>query len=244
MSAPVNPPMAEPANIDKGLHLVWGSGSGPAARVQLALHEKGLEFEGHMVSFSNGDTRRAEWIARLNPRKQVPILVDNGFSVAQSLSILLYLEEKYPSHPLLPAASTHLALRTEAITRMLEADEVLRQSTRDVFKLISPDATEEARATAFKTLGDELDRWEGYLARNAEKFEGGWLVGPSLSVADIALMPYFMMFVERFGLSFGPRTRLDAWYKAFFARPSVQKSIPPHWAEAPPKAFPLKGVQL
>ncbi|CAI9772119.1 unnamed protein product [Fraxinus pennsylvanica] len=38
----------------------------------------------------------------LNPIGYVPVLVDGDFVVADSFAILLYLEEKYPQHPLLP----------------------------------------------------------------------------------------------------------------------------------------------
>ncbi|KAG5525655.1 hypothetical protein RHGRI_032080 [Rhododendron griersonianum] len=39
---------------------------------------------------------------KLNPIGYVPVLVDEDFVVSDSFAILLYLEEKYPQHPLLP----------------------------------------------------------------------------------------------------------------------------------------------
>ena len=38
----------------------------------------------------------------LNPRGQVPTFNDNGIVVNESLAILLYLEEAYPSPTLMP----------------------------------------------------------------------------------------------------------------------------------------------
>ncbi|KAJ3104514.1 hypothetical protein HDU97_009127 [Phlyctochytrium planicorne] len=242
-STDLPPPIAEPANIGSGVHLVWGSGSGPAQRVQIALVEKGIPFSGHMVSFSNKDTRRADWIGKLNPRRQVPILIDDGYAVSQSMSILLYLEEKFPQKPLL--ASGDLKLKTETVTRMIESDEVFRKLVQQAFQvLMANQSTQEVKNNLFKEMGEELDKWEAYLAKNAEKYSGGWLVGPSLSVADIAAFPTLMMLVERFGLSFGKRQRLDAWYKTIVVRESVQKSIPPHWAESPPKDKFFEGVEI
>ncbi|KAI8849824.1 glutathione S-transferase [Chytridium lagenaria] len=188
MTTPSTPAMPEPQGLSSGIHLI-------------ALQEKNLPFTGHMVSFSNGDTRRAEWIARLNPR-------------------------------------------TETITRMIEADEVFRPLTQEVFRMGNPEITEEAKAATFKKLSDELDRWEAYFVKNAEKFEGGWVVGSSLSVADIALLPTLMMYVVRFGLDLSPRPHLAKWYTAMTARSSVQNAIPPHWAESPPKAQPFKTVTI
>ncbi|KAL5982790.1 Glutathione S-transferase zeta-1 [Asimina triloba] len=40
--------------------------------------------------------------SKLNPLNYVPVLVDEGKVIADSLAIILYLEEKYPQHPLLP----------------------------------------------------------------------------------------------------------------------------------------------
>ncbi|KAJ3194715.1 hypothetical protein HDU67_004620, partial [Dinochytrium kinnereticum] len=229
------PPMSEPEGLSSGLHLIWGSGSGPAQRIQIALKEKSIPFTSHMVSFSAGDTRRAEWIAKLNPRKQVPILIDNGFAVSQSISILLYLEERFPGIDLL---SKDLKVKTETITRAIEADEVLRPLVREVFALARPDATEEGKQKVFKNVGDEMDKWEAYLAKN----ESGWLVGTTISIADITLFPPFMMLVERFGLEFGSRKHLEAWFKSMMSRPSVLESVPPHWSTTPPKALPFKNI--
>ncbi|KAF2317271.1 hypothetical protein GH714_019237 [Hevea brasiliensis] len=41
-------------------------------------------------------------ILKLNPLGYVPVLVDGDFVVSDSFAILMYLDEKYPQHPLLP----------------------------------------------------------------------------------------------------------------------------------------------
>ncbi|KAL5982788.1 Glutathione S-transferase zeta-1 [Asimina triloba] len=40
--------------------------------------------------------------SKLNPLNYVPVLVNEGKVIADSFAIILYLEEKYPQHPLLP----------------------------------------------------------------------------------------------------------------------------------------------
>src|SRR6478735_6567748 len=84
------------------LHYVNGSIS--SWRVLLALHEKGLPFEGQRmhVMRTPRPTREPEFLA-MNPRGKAPVLVeDSGATMGESLAILTYLELCYPEPPLLP----------------------------------------------------------------------------------------------------------------------------------------------
>ena len=49
-------------------------------------------------------------IMALNPRGQVPTLVDGDIIVGESLAALLYLDDAYPEHPLLPSSKKERAL--------------------------------------------------------------------------------------------------------------------------------------
>ena len=77
------------------LILYYGSGSPFAWRAQLALEHKALEYELKILSFSAGDTRKPEFVA-LNPRHQVPVLVDGDFILYESNAIVEYIDEAYP----------------------------------------------------------------------------------------------------------------------------------------------------
>lgn len=64
-----------------------------AYRVRIALHLKGIDFESisvHLVE--NGGEQHHENYAVLNPNHLVPTLVDDDFSLNQSLAIIDYLE--------------------------------------------------------------------------------------------------------------------------------------------------------
>ena len=76
-------------------------------RVWVALLEKNLDFD--LVSIDlNGEQLQPEFL-ELNPFHHIPILVDNGFRVLESLAILDYLEAKYPTPALLPTDAETLA---------------------------------------------------------------------------------------------------------------------------------------
>jgi glutathione S-transferase len=77
---------------------------GPAANSMkplLALYEKGLPFEGHRLDPAKFE-HHTDWFKAINPRGQVPALVDGAHVVTESTVICEYLEDEY---------STEVALR-------------------------------------------------------------------------------------------------------------------------------------
>ncbi|RVX05836.1 Glutathione S-transferase zeta class [Vitis vinifera] len=92
------------------LYSYWRSSC--SCRVRIALNLKRLKYEYKAVNlvkgeqFSPGDEHGFNIIlgffSKLNPLNFVPALVDGDIVVADSFAILMYLEEKYPQHPLLP----------------------------------------------------------------------------------------------------------------------------------------------
>ncbi|KAG0492206.1 hypothetical protein HPP92_005604 [Vanilla planifolia] len=81
------------------LYSYWRSSC--AHRVRIALNLKGLEYEYKAVDLLKNEHMSLDF-EKLNPIKYVPALVDGDTVIGDSFAILLYLEEKYPEHPLLP----------------------------------------------------------------------------------------------------------------------------------------------
>jgi glutathione S-transferase len=84
------------------LRFYCGSGSPPAWKVWLALEHKQIPYELVLLSFQDGDLKKADFLAK-NPRGKVPLLEDGAFLLWESAAILEYLEERFPERPLLPA---------------------------------------------------------------------------------------------------------------------------------------------
>lgn len=93
------------------------------AKAEIALREKGLPFELVMVAFSQaeGYSPRHPEVLRVNPKRQVPVLVDDGVEIFDSTQIFEYLEHRYPQPPLWPASPT---ARARARQLELASDEV------------------------------------------------------------------------------------------------------------------------
>ncbi|XP_022001271.2 glutathione S-transferase 2-like, partial [Helianthus annuus] len=69
--------------------------------VRIALNLKGLDYEYKAINLFKNEQSHPEYL-KMNPIGYVPALVDGDIVLADSFAIILYLEEKYPQHPLLP----------------------------------------------------------------------------------------------------------------------------------------------
>lgn len=85
-----------------------------AQKVKIALREKGLDFTVETPAALGTGTAGGPFAAA-SPRNEVPTLIDGEARIFDSTIILEYLEDKYPSPPLLPRDP---AARAEA--RMIE----------------------------------------------------------------------------------------------------------------------------
>jgi glutathione S-transferase len=102
--------------------------SGPlsvfSAKAEIALREKGVPFELIMVRFdrvTHYEPKHPE-VVRINPKGQVPVLVDGAVEIFDSTQILEYLEHRCPTPPLWPDA---VPARAEARLLELKSDELL-----------------------------------------------------------------------------------------------------------------------
>ena len=196
--------------------------SGPlsmfGAKAEIAALEKGLDVELIMVPFEMKTLYQPKHpeVLRINPKRQVPVLIDDGpggdLELFDSTQIFEYFETVKPEPALWPADA-----KARARARLLEhkSDEIYFPPIVRLMGLqATPDdpAAVEARAAA-ASFYDEREKGLG---------SGEWLAG-SYSYADIA---FYMaqLFGERMG---APMTdshpRLKAWRERMSARPAVCK---------------------
>ena len=205
-----------------------GSGSPYAWKVWLTLEHKQIPYDFKLLSFDRGDLKTPEFRA-VNPRGQVPAIVDNGLALWESMAIVEYLEERYPQQPLLPRDA---AARATVRRLMLEADHHLYPAQTDLMNATLYRAADTAEDPARIAEGqgkllEELARWDALLT-------GDYLAGP-LSLADFTAYPYVRL-VRRLGerqpkTALGDRVpaRLRGWMQRIEALPYYAKTIPPHW---------------
>jgi len=190
--------------------------SGPlsmfGAKAEIAAHEKAIAFELVMVPFEMATlySPKHPEVLRINPKRQVPVLVDGDLEIFDSTQIFEYFETIRPEPALWPADP-----RARASARLIEhkSDEVYFPPVVRLMGLQStPDdpAAVDARASAM-AFYDEMERLIG---------EREWLAG-TYSYADIA---FYMaqLFGARMTAPIDERhPRLQAWRDRMSARPAV-----------------------
>lgn len=196
--------------------------SGPlsmfGAKAEIAAREKAIAFELVMVPF---DMQRLyepkdPEVVRINPKRQVPVLVHGTVEIFDSTQIFEYLEDLQPEPPLWPAATADRA-RARLIEHL--SDEVYFPPIIRLMGLQDrPDdpAAIAARGAAMAVCRrfEDMIGDEAYLA-------GGY------SYADIA---FFMaqLFGERMGARLSPdQPRLMAWRQRMSLRPAVRAVVGP-----------------
>lgn len=111
----------------KGLHLFCNPYSNCAGRVMLAVAEKELDVQIHIVDLLKAEQLSQEYYA-INPTCDVPAIVHDGKTMGDSVAILRYLEEKFTDKPLTPTASE----------QKLEMDALLDSASKSHMEYIVP----------------------------------------------------------------------------------------------------------
>ncbi|KAF0172640.1 MAG: Maleylacetoacetate isomerase [Rhodobacteraceae bacterium] len=184
------------------LYSYWRSSS--SYRVRIALNLKGLAYQTQAVNLLENEQQSPAY-ATLNPARGLPSLVlDDGTVLTQSMAILEWLDETYPTPPLLPP------------------DPILRAKVRAAAQVIASEVhpVNNLRVLArLKAMGhDQTDtvawmkHWmvEGFdafaaLISPTEAFS----FGASPGLADLCLVPQLYN-ARRWGVDLAPYPRLVA----------------------------------
>jgi glutathione S-transferase len=106
------------------------------------LEMAGAEFEPVMVKLHKGEQNEAPFRA-INPRGQVPVLVDGDQTITQILAILSYLDARFPKQQILP---TEALARTRALETLAWMNNTVHPTFTHVFMPYKFAGTPEAQA--------------------------------------------------------------------------------------------------
>jgi glutathione S-transferase len=192
--------------------------SNNSMRAQLALDEKGLDYEYVKVDLFKGEHKQPAFLA-INPRGQVPALVDGDVRMYESVAIVQYLEYRYPEPPLIPSEPAQMAVCVRLIGEFNQ-----KLDPTNIFGSVKFAGKRRA------DLGDRVDKllaecrlWERYVG------DGPYFTGETFSLADVVVLPFFGTIIDGLGLPAADYPKLHAWYARCKARPSVAKQP---WFEA------------
>lgn len=203
--------------------------SSAAYRVRIALNLKRLEADMHPVHLVRNEQQSLKY-RKLNPLGRVPVFVDNGIPITQSLAIIEYLEEIHPNPRLLPS------------------DEADRAWIRSLAHTVACDIHPLNNLGVLRYLENELGvdetarmRWirhwitQGFTALEETLAKDprvkSFCYGDEVTLADVCLVPQVFN-AERFGVDMSPFPTLSRIYAACMALDAFVKAAPANQPDA------------
>jgi glutathione S-transferase len=191
------------------------------AKVRVALHWRGLEFEEREPP---GGYQSAAWRERV-PMGTIPALAHDGFFLYESEAILEYLEDAFPARPLLPAQAQARA-RVRSLARLHDLQ--VEPRVRALFPLIR-------QPQQRVHLPELLAAFEDRMQRLTEAVQPQpYLAGTQPSLADCGFavtVPLAQRLLEELGQAWRLPAALAPWAETLARDESVQAALSP-WRQA------------
>jgi glutathione S-transferase len=182
-------------------------------RVQWALEELELPYQVHGVDHTGGELSRDE-LRRISPFKQLPVIEDDGFVLAESGAILVYLAEK--SGRLVDPQKRATVVRW-CFAALTSVEPVIQTIVLMDMENKTDDVTRERRANLLKVADRALTGLETWLGEHA------YVTGAEFTVADI-LMTTVLRQARRVGL-LAKYPRCEAYRQECEARPAWARTV-------------------
>ena len=189
-------------------------------KVRLCLEEKGLPWTGHHLNLRKFDHLQPEFLI-LNPLGMVPVLIDQGKILTESRIINEYLDEKYPSIPLMPS-DPFLRAQVRLWSQYVESGPSEAVKMPSFAKNIQPELKKMNQKEALEHIKkipniQIRDRWllaatkgisqkdllpslkfleDMVLRMNNALSHQKWLCGDQLTLADIDIAPFVQRLVR------------------------------------------------
>ena len=179
-------------------------------RPWVLMRQLGIPFEDVVAPFAK--PVNYEEFRSFSPTGQVPVLIERGRTIWDSLGIVLYLAERHPQ--VWPGDSTARAWAYCAVAEMHSGFSALRNDCpMNVGVRVAPNP---ARAALAADLARLRELWGEGLSR----FGGPFLAGPDFSAADAFFAPVAFR-VRTYSLDVGESAA--AWVKTMLELPAMRE---------------------
>lgn len=184
------------------------------------LELSGAAFEPVLVKLHKGEQQSPEYLA-MNPRGQVPVLVDGNDVITQIVAIVLHLDQRLPEAGLLPKGGLE---RTRVLETFVWMNNTVHPTFTHVFmpQKFTPNAEAQASVKAHNVglYRQLLQDIETMVAHKTTP----WLTGAKPGVLDA----YALTFLRWGGFAgIDPTTLPATWAlaQAFAALPAVARAV-------------------
>lgn len=196
--------------------------SSTSYRVRIVLALKKLDFNFNPINIRVLEHKAPGYVEK-NPGASVPLLVDDGFELGQSMAIIDYLDAKYPEPRLIPQDLQQRA-RVLEISNLISCDMHPLNNLRVLKYLVKElGMSDEAKTTWYNHwIAEGFQSLEKMLERTGS---GDYCVGGQVSLADCCLVPQVAN-ASRMGCDLTPYPRVMAVYNHCTALPAFQQAAP------------------
>ncbi len=185
--------------------------------VHVVLNECNVPFELEKVDMMAGQNRTPEYL-KLNPRGQIPVLVEDGKPIREGAAQLIYLLEKYNS-PLLPKSGIE---RATALEWLMFANATLHPAYARVFFLKRNGPDDSTKDALMEVAAAKIN--EHWAEVEQRLSQSPFICGNDITIGDILItvIANWTGNVPK-TIVIGPNTR--AMFKKVIARASYQKAL-------------------
>ena len=189
-----------------------------AQKVKISLREKGIDFETRLPA-GIGTSSTSDDFMTGNPRGEVPFLRDGDAAIFDSTIILEYIEDKWPTPPMLPDTPLDRA-RVRLIEDVMDCHyEPINWGLGELNSFKRATGALADRITA--RAGEQVAGLHQWLER--ELGDRDWFNGGTFGWGDLSVVPYINGSAG-FGFTPPKGSKLEAWHKRAMDRTSVSTS--------------------
>jgi glutathione S-transferase len=195
---------------------IYGIARTRAFRALWMAMELGLDYEHDPVEIGDAGARTPEFLA-INPNGRLPVIVDGGFVLFESLAITLYLAKKHSPGRLYPATLEGEARAWQwSLWAVTEVDRGVNIWSLHAVRLPPDEQDLAKRGEALKVLVAPFKVLDAALAAQP------YLLGNDFTVADLNVAAVISRAIE---MDLAAVPSLKAWLTRCLDRPAARRAL-------------------
>jgi glutathione S-transferase len=195
---------------------IYGIARTRAFRALWMAMELGLPFEHLPIEIGDAGAKSPEFLA-INPNGRLPVIVDDGFVLFESLAITLYLAKKHGFGALYPAELEREAKAWQwSFWAIAEVDRGVNIWSLHAVRLPPAERNAVLREEALKVIATPFRVLDAAVAKQP------YLLGNDFTVADLNVAAVISRAIDM-DLSAVPH--LESWLTRCLERPAARKAV-------------------
>jgi glutathione S-transferase len=199
---------------------IYGIARTRAYRALWMAMELGLDYEHLPIEIGDAGARSPEFLA-INPNGRLPVIVDDGFVLLESLAITLYLAKKHSLGKLYPATLEGEARAWQwSFWAIAEVDRGVNIWSLHAVRLPPQERNAALREEALKVIAAPFAVLDAALAKIPYKTP--YLLGDDFTVADLNVAAVISRAID---MDLSATPHLKAWLTRCLERPAARAAL-------------------